>query len=131
MQHEAWSTAARWGKTLIAGALLLAGASAAPARNYWGQDSRFPAANGGWEGSALSTHYHGSKGFFSYPGNFTEGRGPRHDLGHAGEVRKYGRHADVSGHWQAGYVNRRDFLPGGYANPDPRLFHYRRPWGEN
>lgn len=132
MQHQARGATARWGRSLLAAALLLASAEAGLARNYYGQDSRFPSSHGDWEGSHLSTHWHGSKGFHSYPGNFHEGYGPAHDHGHAGEVRKYGRHADVAGHWQAGYVRRRDFLPGGYQDPpDRRLFHYRRTWGEH
>jgi len=64
------------------------------------------------------------------PGGFDEGSGPRNDYGHAGEVRRYGRHADKPGHSAAGYLVQRNFLPGNYDRTDHRLFHYRRTWGE-
>ena len=121
MQHSTKHDGMRW---LLALALMLAPA-AAHAQNNFGQDSRYPSALGGYEGSQLSTEFHGARGFWAYPGHFFEGSGLRNDHGHSGEVREYGPHADASGHDVAGYRVQRLFIAGEYNDPDMRLFHYR------
>lgn len=115
-----------WRTVALSIALALS-ATAAQARPHatMGTDGVHPSVTGGYEGGARSTHDHGVNGFFSYPGNFYEGSGPRNDYGHSGEARRFGHHADASGHSSAGYLVQRNFLPGGYSSPDHRLFHYR------
>lgn len=98
--------------------------------SYYGADHRLASDLGGYEGSGRSGHDHGAKGFYSYPGNFYEGRGPRNDYGHAGDARRHGSYADASGHHQGAYLVQRLFMSGGYSNPDHRLFHYRSCSGE-
>ena len=132
MQHSQKHDARRpW--LALAAALVMAFAprAAAAGQSYYGADSRLPSFVGGWEGNQASPHFHGSKGFWSYPGHFYEGTGPRSDYGHSGDVRAYGRHADASGHYQAGYLIQRLFIAGEYNRPDQRLFHYRSCRGEH
>ena len=128
-QHD--NSISGWRAFALGLVLALSGTAAQAGDSYFGADVRFPSDLGGYEGSHLSSHYHGSHGFFSYPGNFHEGFGPREDYGHSGEARKYGAHADASGHSQAAYLVRRLFMSGGYSNPDHRLFHYRSECGEH
>lgn len=121
-------TSRSWRALALFGALALSAGAAWSGDSYYGSDSRHPSFTGGFEGSHRSPHFHGSKGFHSFPGNFDEGTGPRNDHGHSGDARKYGAHADASGHHQSGYLVQRLFKSGGYSRPDRRLFHYRSAW---
>ena len=128
-QHDGRSG---WRAFAVALALALTGTAAHAGDSYYGADNRSPSSVGGYEGSSRSPHPHGSNGLFSYPGNFSEGTGPRSDYGHSGDVRKYGQYADASGHHESAYLVRRLFMAGGYNHPDMRLFHYRTAcWGEH